>query len=67
MRETALEIVWSDVPGDNIVEHVTYVPPKAATAKKAKAVRARQGELLDESAEEEDKRPSLPAGPMGRV
>ena len=67
MRELAPDSAAFDVPGDNTVEQVVYVPSKAATAKKAKARRARQTELSGEPVDEATERPSLPAGPTGRV
>jgi len=67
MREIAENEISFDVPGSNVVEQVVYVPPKAVTAAKAKAARARQAELSDEPPEEAEAKPSLPAGPTGRV
>jgi hypothetical protein len=67
MREHGPEMVSFDVPGDNVVERVVFVPPKAAVIEKAKAAKARQAELLGKSTEEEGERPSLPAGSTGRV
>jgi hypothetical protein len=56
-----------DVPGDNVVEQVVFVPPKAAVAGRLKAAKLRQEELSGAPPEEETERPSLPAGPTGRV
>lgn len=67
MREIAEEEISFDVPGTNVVEQVVYVPPKAVTAAKTKAARARRAESSDEPAEEEEEKPSLPAGHTGRV
>ncbi len=58
-----------DVPGDNRVEHVVYVPPKGAVAERLVKAAAGQAEFSDDSEQEEEVtvRPSLPAGPCGRV
>ncbi len=56
-----------DVPGDNLIEHVVYVPPKGAVGKRMVKAAAREAELSDESVEEATEQPSLPAGPTGRV
>jgi predicted helicase len=56
-----------DVPGDNVVEQVVYVPPQAAMIEKAKLAKARQAELSGETAEAAEALPTLPAGPAGRV
>ncbi len=67
MREPAAEMVSFDVPGDNVVEQVVYVPPKAAVLQKAKPRAARQAGLSGELPGERARRPSRSAGVPGRV
>ena len=67
MREPAVEMVSFDVPGDNVVEQVVYVPPKAAVLQKAKPRAARQAGLSGELPGERARRPSRSAGVPGRV
>jgi hypothetical protein len=67
MREPGAEMVSFDVPGDNVVEQVVYVPPKAAVIEKAKPRAARQAALSGQLPDATAERPSLPAGATGRV
>ncbi|MBI5385910.1 MAG: N-6 DNA methylase [Verrucomicrobia bacterium] len=67
MREAGPDTIPFDVTGDNVVEQVVYVPPKIARSGEAKARAVRQAELSAELSNEETERPSLPAGPSGRV
>jgi hypothetical protein len=64
LREHGLDAVDFDVPGDNVVEQVVYVPPKAAVAGKGKNRVARQAQLAGGETEEVE---GLAAGPAGRV
>jgi hypothetical protein len=67
LREHGLDAVDFDVPGDNVVEQVVYVPPKAAVAGKGKGRVARPAQLADGEAETIEAAPGLAAGPAGRV
>jgi hypothetical protein len=67
MSEPGAEMVSFDVPGDNLVAQVVYVPPKAAVIEKAKPRAARQAELSAQLPDARAERPSLPAGATGRV
>jgi hypothetical protein len=67
LREQGLDAVDFDVPGDNVVEQVVYVPPKAAVAGKGKSRVARQAQLAGGVAETIEAAPGLAAGPAGRV
>jgi hypothetical protein len=67
MREFAPECASFDTPGDNLVEYVVYVPPKAALPREAKAGTARQQELNGGAVESAAAKPELPAGSSGRV
>ncbi len=64
LREHGLDTVDFDVPGDNVVEQVVYVPPKAAAAGKGKSRVARQAQLASGVTEAVE---GLAAGPAGRV
>jgi hypothetical protein len=55
-----------DVPGNNVVEQVVYVPPKAAAAGKCKGRGGRQVDLSGEATAAAE-RTELAAGPAGRV
>jgi hypothetical protein len=67
MREPGLDMVSFDLPGENIVTQVAYVPPKAAVAQEAKPRSLRRDDVSGQSHGETSERPSLPAGPTGRV
>ena len=67
MRETGADMVSFDVPGDNLVRQVVYVPPEASVVEKPKARAARQVDLTGRLPREEPGRPSLAPGPAGRV
>ncbi len=56
-----------DVPGDNAVERVVYVPPKGPAGKRMVRVAIREAELSGEPPLEPPPKSSLPAGPTGRV
>ena len=64
LREQGLDAVDFDVPGDNVVEQVVYVPPKAASAGKGKSRVARQAQLAGGVTETVE---GLAAGAAGRV
>lgn len=60
MKTPGPDLVSFDVPGDNVVEQVVYVPPKAAAGKKAEVQPDLKGGLPAAPK-------SLPAGSTGRV
>jgi hypothetical protein len=64
LREHGLDAVDFDVPGDNVVEQVVYVPPNLAVAGKGKGRQARQAQLAGGETEAVE---GLVAGPAGRV
>jgi hypothetical protein len=64
LHEQGLDTVDFDVPGNNVVEQVVYVSPKAAAAGKGKGRVARQAQLAGGVAEAVE---GLAAGPAGRV
>jgi hypothetical protein len=67
MKEKADYDISFDVPGDNIVEQVVYVPPQAAVGEDARSLTSKTGAEESEEKSATSRVGSCEAGKMGRV